>query len=178
MDNPNRIASTSTTQTVDRQTPHDEFGKVLQKSLGEVVKVGAQLAGPVLGPSVVTTAVAFVDGIAQKTAPSVATGSYAKSTLSAGVTMGKVMQNGASAEGSSGAAGTSGSTGTTGGTAGTSGNELLDAQAALQADGQRFNLAYLHLQDEMQKESRQFNLITNIMKVRHDSAKAAINNIR
>jgi hypothetical protein len=37
---------------------------------------------------------------------------------------------------------------------------------------------YLALQNEMQRESREFNAISNILKVRHDSAKAAINNIR
>ena len=51
-------------------------------------------------------------------------------------------------------------------------------QRALSADGQKFNMAYLALQNEMQKESREHNAISNIMKVRHDSAKAAINNIR
>jgi len=30
----------------------------------------------------------------------------------------------------------------------------------------------------MQQESQRFNAISNVMKVRHDSAKAAINNIR
>ena len=37
---------------------------------------------------------------------------------------------------------------------------------------------YLALQNEMQRESREFNALSNILKVRHDSAKAAINNIR
>ena len=42
----------------------------------------------------------------------------------------------------------------------------------------KMNLAYMNLQNEMQAESRAHNAISNIMKVRHDSAKAAINNIR
>ena len=37
---------------------------------------------------------------------------------------------------------------------------------------------YMKLQNEMQRESREFNAVSNIIKVRHDSAKAAINNIR
>lgn len=37
---------------------------------------------------------------------------------------------------------------------------------------------YLQLQMQMQQESREFNTVTNILKVRHDSAKAAINNVR
>jgi hypothetical protein len=55
---------------------------------------------------------------------------------------------------------------------------MLEAQRLMNSENQRFNLAYLGLQDAMQKESREFNAISNIMKVRHDSAKAAINNIR
>jgi hypothetical protein len=36
----------------------------------------------------------------------------------------------------------------------------------------------MQMQNEMQRESREHNALSNIMKVRHDSAKAAINNIR
>ncbi|NVJ17106.1 hypothetical protein HV826_23520, partial [Myxococcus sp. AM010] len=56
--------------------------------------------------------------------------------------------------------------------------DLLEAQKVLAAEGQKFNMAYLQLQNEMQKESREHTAVSNIMKVRHDSAKAAINNIR
>jgi hypothetical protein len=69
-----------------------------------------------------------------------------------------------------------------GGTGGTSGQgdqwDLLAAQKEMQADGMKMNLAYMNLQNDMQKESRAHNALSNIMKVRHDSAKAAINNIR
>jgi hypothetical protein len=43
---------------------------------------------------------------------------------------------------------------------------------------QSFNLQYLQLQRMMQGQNRQFTMISNIMKVKHDTAKAAINNIR
>jgi hypothetical protein len=56
--------------------------------------------------------------------------------------------------------------------------ELLDAQNLLNQQNQQFSLAYLKLQDEMQRESREHTTVSNVMKVRHDSAKAAINNIR
>ncbi|HSP80094.1 MAG TPA: hypothetical protein VLQ93_16305, partial [Myxococcaceae bacterium] len=56
--------------------------------------------------------------------------------------------------------------------------DLMEAQRAMQAEGFKMNLAYMQLQNEMQKESRAHNAVSNIMKVRHDSAKAAINNIR
>jgi hypothetical protein len=67
-----------------------------------------------------------------------------------------------------------------GGTAGQGGEQwdLLAAQREMQAEGMKMNVAYMNLQNEMQAESRAHNAISNIMKVRHDSAKAAINNIR
>lgn len=40
------------------------------------------------------------------------------------------------------------------------------------------NNAYLGLQKQMEQESRQFTLVSNIMKTRNDTAKASINNIR
>ncbi|MGD9397192.1 MAG: hypothetical protein PVJ05_12245 [Candidatus Thorarchaeota archaeon] len=43
---------------------------------------------------------------------------------------------------------------------------------------QSFNLQYLQLQQNMQGQNRQFTMVSNIMKVKHDTAKAAINNIR
>lgn len=52
-----------------------------------------------------------------------------------------------------------------------------DMWALLEAQGMQ-SKEYLTLQNEMQRESREFNSISNILKVRHDSAKSAINNIR
>jgi len=56
--------------------------------------------------------------------------------------------------------------------------DLLEAQRLLQQQGQSFNTQYLSLQNEIQRESREYNTVSNIMKVRHESAKAAITNIR
>lgn len=55
--------------------------------------------------------------------------------------------------------------------------DLLEATRTLQLQGQSFNLQYLQLQESMQQESREFQALSNVMKVKHDSAKAAINNI-
>jgi hypothetical protein len=55
--------------------------------------------------------------------------------------------------------------------------DLLEATRALQLEAQSFNLHYLQLQENMQRESREFQALSNVMKVKHDSAKAAINNI-
>jgi hypothetical protein len=39
------------------------------------------------------------------------------------------------------------------------------------------NLQYLQLQEQMQRESREYQALSNVMKVKHDSARAAISNI-
>jgi hypothetical protein len=48
----------------------------------------------------------------------------------------------------------------------------------LQEMNQSFNIQYLMLQQDMQTENRQFTLVSNIMKTKHDTAKNAINNVR
>jgi hypothetical protein len=55
--------------------------------------------------------------------------------------------------------------------------DVLEATRALQQEARTFNLQYLQLQENMQRESREFTAVSNVMKVRHDSAKAAIQNI-
>jgi len=60
---------------------------------------------------------------------------------------------------------------------GSGGGDVIETTRALQAEAQSFNLQYLQLQEAMQRESREFTSLTNVMKVKHDSAKAAINNI-
>ena len=58
------------------------------------------------------------------------------------------------------------------------GTELMQATKAMQEMNQTFNLQYLKLQEDMQGQNRQFTLVSNIMKVKHDTAKSAINNVR
>lgn len=72
-----------------------------------------------------------------------------------------------------------GASGTPTGGAATAGAEgdVLAATRALQQESQTFNLQYLQLQENMQRESREFTAVSNVMKVKHDSAKAAIQNI-
>jgi hypothetical protein len=69
--------------------------------------------------------------------------------------------------------------GTATGSAGTTGSEgdLLSATKALQQQSQSFNLEYLQLQESLQRENREFTTMSNIMKVKHDSAKNSIQNI-
>ena len=150
MENGNRIGSVSITPTVARQTPRNDFGTVFARTAQEVVKAGAGIAASMMpGSPVVSAAVASVSSVVSSAASSV------------------------------GGAPVAGGAGGVGGTAGQGEQwDLLAAQREMQAEGMKMNLAYMNLQNEMQAESRAHNAISNIMKVRHDSAKAAINNIR
>jgi len=56
--------------------------------------------------------------------------------------------------------------------------ELLRAQERLQEEGLSNSLQLLALQRKMNKETQNYTAISNVMKARHDMAKAAINNIR
>jgi hypothetical protein len=57
-------------------------------------------------------------------------------------------------------------------------SELLAEQARLQEMQMSFNLQYLQLQNQMQNENRQFTMISNIMKTRHDTVRNSISNVR
>lgn len=68
--------------------------------------------------------------------------------------------------------------------AGGSSDELSGAQSdqleqmfEMQEQSQAFNMQYLELQNQMQADNRRFSTLSNLMKVRHDTAKSAINNM-
>jgi len=56
--------------------------------------------------------------------------------------------------------------------------ELLRAQERLQDEGLSNSLRLLELQRKMNQETQKYTAISNVMKARHEMAKAAINNIR
>ena len=159
MENGNRIGSLSITPTVARQTPRNDFGTVFARTAQEVVRAGAGVAANLIpGGPAVSAAVSSISSVVSTTA---AGGARAASTtpLAGGVGgAGGPLGTGASGQGEQW--------------------DLLAAQKEMQAEGMKMNLAYMDLQNDMQKESRAHNALSNIMKVRHDSAKAAINNIR
>lgn len=161
----NRIQSTTITPTTVRQTPDQEFGKVLQKSVHAGVDLAMKLASPIVGPSIASAAGNVISAVVGHPGAVAGKTAEAMTVPSQPITIGP-----------SGAPASSGS----GGAIAAGGNQwdMLEAQRLMNSENQMFNLAYLQLQDAMQKESREFNAISNIMKVRHDSAKAAINNIR
>ena len=57
-------------------------------------------------------------------------------------------------------------------------DQLVEAARQLQETQMSFSRQYLQLQNQMQNENRQFTMVSNIMKTRHDTAKNAISNIR
>jgi hypothetical protein len=52
-----------------------------------------------------------------------------------------------------------------------------DVQSMLQ-DGQASNLQLLALQQQIQNDSQQFSTVSNVMRAKYDTAKAAVSNIR
>ncbi|MEI7706371.1 MAG: hypothetical protein WCK73_17435 [Deltaproteobacteria bacterium] len=71
-----------------------------------------------------------------------------------------------------------GTTPTSTATSSTTGGDAFDAARLLQQESQSFNLQYLELQERMQRETREFTAVSNVMKVRHDAARAAIQNVQ
>jgi hypothetical protein len=57
-------------------------------------------------------------------------------------------------------------------------SQLLQATQKMQEMQMSFNLQYLMLQNKISQENRQFSMLSNIMKNKHDTAKNSINNIR
>lgn len=57
-------------------------------------------------------------------------------------------------------------------------NQMMTATRSMAEFQASFNLQYLQLQEKIQIDTRQFNLISNIMKTKHDAAKNALNNVR
>ncbi len=78
---------------------------------------------------------------------------------------------------SGGASGT-GAVAGAGAGAGDSFNSMMSATRQMSEFQASFNLQYLQLQEKIQTDTRQFNLISNIMKTKHDAAKNALNNVR
>ena len=56
--------------------------------------------------------------------------------------------------------------------------DLMSATKSMQETQMSFNLQYLQLQNTMQNENRQFTMVSNIMKTKHDTVKNSISNIR
>jgi septal ring factor EnvC (AmiA/AmiB activator) len=56
-------------------------------------------------------------------------------------------------------------------------SQLMQATQQMQETQMSFNLQYLQLQNSMQNENRQFTMVSNIMKTKHDTTKNTISNM-
>jgi hypothetical protein len=149
----NRISQTTVGTVIDRQTPRNDFGQMLMRGMASAASTLGAASAFVPGGGVITAAISQT----------------AQATGGGG--------------GSSGAGGIGGVVGSApGGAPGsapkTGGGDGLDAQKEMMAQNQKWTAQYLALQNDMQRESREFTAVSNVLKVRHESAKTAINNIR
>ena len=64
------------------------------------------------------------------------------------------------------------------GALGPGGEDEMSEMWEMQRRNQAYNMQYLQLQQEAQEQNRRFKTLSNLMKVRHDTAKSAINNMR
>ncbi|HET8538426.1 MAG TPA: hypothetical protein VFL83_01010 [Anaeromyxobacter sp.] len=153
----NRIESITVAPTTERKAEPGRFGVTLRAAAAGLVRGVAstvELAAPyVPGGMALSAAVRSAAGAARGKASALAAdpGTSGASAVAAGTAASGVAEPGE--------------------------DGVLAATRALQQEARTFNLQYLQLQENMQRESREFTALSNVMKVKHDSAKAAINNI-
>ena len=54
----------------------------------------------------------------------------------------------------------------------------LATMQAMQRESQVFNMQLLGLQEQVQQDSQRFTTLSNVLRAKHDTAKAAVSNIR
>lgn len=159
----------STKITEARQTPNDSFGSRIQNgaaATANVVASGAQVAGGFIGGGPIISAavsgVSSMAGAASSGQSAVVGGGVGGSFAAGPGTTATVPSTGTS---------TSVPTIAAGGTdAASQMGSVLQQQAAM-------NIQYLGLQNQMQQENQTFSTLSNVLKVRHDTAKNSIGNI-
>jgi hypothetical protein len=163
---PNRIDRTSVTLSIARQTPKDEFGDVLSSTLNNLAKSGGALIGGMTGLPIVSAAVSSVTALANSSSRGQA------STIASpgvGISAGAMSPPGIGSTVALGA-----SPAMSQAVAGAAPAGMDNYLSSMRAEADRSMM----VQMQMQQESREYNTLTNVLKLRHDSAKAAINNIR
>jgi len=166
-------------QTTSRQTPKTDFGTMMKQGLNTAADVSLQ-AGSIPAPFLPGGAVvsAAISGVQQM--KNVAGGSLGSASGALG-TSGSVGTPIASGVSSGGVSSSATSGGTVADTALSSSSTVTsgvdDFKSNLELSSQ-MQLQFLEIQQQMQSENRQYTLMSNIMKTKHDTAKAAINNVR
>lgn len=175
----NRIDSIHVVPTTPRQSMPGRFDVALQNvanHLARTVAGGLELAAPrIPGGTFLLGAVRAATQPAPGTAPVAGAAPFVgggTSGSTALASMGLTASSGGAAAPSAG-----GFPAAPGGSGAASDTEALSAARSLQAESQAFNAQYLQLQEAMQRENREFTALSNVMKVKHDTARAAIGNI-
>src|SRR4051812_39394149 len=157
-DNPVKVEATRPRQT---QAPASPFRDVLAGGVS-VLMGGAQVATHVMGAPVLAAAVQN----ARAGAVAAIAGGSGSPTLVGGTA---APLGGGAPAASAAATGVLASAG--------DGTDLATMQA-MQRESQAFNLQLLNLQEDVQQENRRFTTLSNVLRARHDTAKAAIANVR
>jgi hypothetical protein len=147
----NRISQLSIQTSLDRTAVKSDFGALLARGISTGVGVASAI---VPGGAVISAAVNQTVGQAQaftRGGPRAIGGHGTMQTAASGNANDQVTN--------------------------TAATSFEGVNAAIEQQRQA-SYQYMVLQNRMQEESREYNTLSNIMKVRHESAKTAINNIR
>lgn len=161
MEHPNRI---SLTPTVARQTAKNDFGDVLKNALNTGVHLAGSLMGSIPGAGIISAAVSNVSAVANS----------GRGNSSAVASSGIVTVGGGGLATTTGGSTGGNLVGQMSGASGEVSPALNGYISEMRAEADRSMM----MQMQMQQESREYNTLSNVLKVRHDSAKAAINNVR
>jgi hypothetical protein len=163
-----RIESIHVVPTTPRQSAPSRFDAALQSAanhLARTVAGGLELAAPAIpGGSFLLGAVRAATQPAPGSAPVTAAAPF-------------VGGNGLPQGGASPYMTGAGTAPTAAGSAPAGEADVMASARALQAESAAFNAQYLQLQEAMQRENREYTALSNVMKVKHDTARAAIGNI-
>lgn len=183
---PNRIDPTpvriSTNMSVDRQTPKTDFGDRLKAGMetaGHAVANGAAVAAQAIpGGAIVSAAVSSVTTLANSGSSGQGGGAMSAQYAATG----GIVQVGGGGGGINTTVGAGGSVG--GASAGSvnfapqGGNTAIAGmQTELQASVAE-NAKLMQVQMAMQRENQVFSTVSNVLKVRHDTVKNTIQNVR
>ncbi|HVZ72851.1 MAG TPA: hypothetical protein VHJ20_10795 [Polyangia bacterium] len=167
-----------TTRPRQTEAPATPFRDVLAGGVS-VLMGGAQiatsvLAGPALAAAVQDARVSATSAIS----PGSAGISSTTSALSVGTTPAAAVSGLSGTALAAAGAPTSGLASTTAGGAAVSDSSEIAQMQAMQRESQAFNLQLLSLQEDVQQENRRFTTLSNVLRAKHDTAKAAVSNIR
>ena len=152
----NRIGRLSINASLDRTATKTDFGMLLARGL----TAGASVASAIVpGGAILSAAINQTAGQALSQQAVVRGGS-----AYGGGGRGIVGTGSSTADGSQSIASTSG--------------DSLAAQREMMIENQKWTAQYLALQNQMQQENQKFSTLSNVIKVRHDTAKNSISNIR